>query len=280
MQVVFHFSNTRRVLLNTLRRTILRDLPTLAFPRSSVRMEKLTSKILDDEIVALRISTIPIPPLQHGLFMACDVSNTTEDKIHVTTSDCTYWSGLEKAVTVANPFTRPIRICPLSTGETIRFSALASLATPASFSSNESESGFLHTPCSKCFFDEDGKFTLYPRRGYKATNILLDALEVIRVRVESCEAGIPAKGLTTGEIVFRDDRYTMPMLLSEYLRDEKEVEFVAAHCEHLLEAEGQVTVKLQDNAGKLGDILGSAKMAILKDLGSLHRQVAAASALA
>ena len=78
---------------NSIRRTILNDIPTLVFDPANIRIETNTSR-LHNEIMKHRLSCIPIhmnepDTLLDKYQLVVDVKNETEDILYVTTEDFT-----------------------------------------------------------------------------------------------------------------------------------------------------------------------------------------------
>jgi len=237
---IYNFSGVPRVILNTVRRTILQHIPANGFLPNNIEVIKLKSDFLDVDFIQLRISTLPAP---NELTITCNIENSTSSIRHVTTSDCTF--------NISNPYPKPIRLFSLKEGEMIHFTATTTLDTPIKSA--------IFLSCSKCFFTDQGKFIISPRVGFDSKYILLNAIDIIRHQLET---GI----IKDDKIIFPNDRYTMPLLFVYYMQLHKNVKYAGAKCDHLLETQGSICYTLSDKTIKIETIMHDVKKCILKDL--------------
>ena len=247
--IVFNFANIKKSILNAVRRTILQRIPTFAFDKDNIIVHELVSDSLDPDFIKLRLSTLPVQVapsksdiesfysgnVVEGITIDCNVENNISNVYDVTTNDCSNCV-----------YKTPIHICSLKEGEKIRFTAIATVNTALLSTAN-------HLPCGKCFFTDNGCFSISPRVGYDAKDLVIDAIDIIKGSLEKIcrrEIGI----FTEGEITFTNDRYTMTGLLVQYMQDHELVEFAGSLVYRLVGKVGVDDV-LRDVVGKiLGDL--------------------------
>ena len=229
----YNFSNTSRIILNSIRRTILQSVPTFAFSQENIIIHTFKSNNLDPDIIRFRISTIPVPTLLSkkefdscllsnsikGITMKCSVQNELPEVRHVTTNDCTFDQP--------NPYKNKILICSLQQGERIDFTATAITGQGLNHA--------IFCPTSKCYFTETGKFVIHPRINYNGNKLLLDAINILKFKLKHINNFI---SIEKNKIIFLNDKFTLPMLLVDYLQDHKAIKYAGAKCNHLLESEG------------------------------------------
>jgi hypothetical protein len=289
----YNFAGVHRIILSTVRRVILQNIPTFAFPRENIKVHKLKSDFLDADLIQLRISTLPIPLaptltqfdsfIKHEknsqttpLTMICKVENKSSDIRHVTTNDCTFSrffvsdalaSDVSDANAIQIPYTKPILLCSLKKNESIHFTATSTLNTPIK--------SVIFTACSKCFFTDTGNFMISPRQGYDSINLLLSAIRIIKFKLDNFfnyivyDSDIDTKA----KLIFPNDRYTIPLLVVHYMQLHKNVKYAGAKCEHLLEPKGTIVYSLINPTIAIEQVLKDVIASILLDVNEFEKLV-------
>ena len=254
----FKCSGTKRVILNSIRRTILQSIPTFGFSQEYIQINALKSDCLDSDIMKHRISMIPVPTLLSekefdsfllnqksiikGITMKCCMENTGLSILHVTTKNCIFDQP--------NPYKNDILICSLQSGEKIDFIATAIVGT----------SHAIFCPTSKCYLTEEFLY-IYPRINYSASKILLDAIKLLKLKLNNIE-------IKPDKIIFPNDKFTLPILLVDYLQDHESIKYAGAMCNHLLESDGYIHFLCKDDK-KIDTIFCEIVQNVLLDLDRL-----------
>lgn len=289
----YNFAGVHRVILSTVRRVILQNIPTFAFPRENIKVHKLKSDFLDADLVQLRISTLPIPlaptltqfdsfikheknPQTTPLTMVCKVENKSSDIRHVTTNDCTFsrifasdalTSDASDSNAIHIIYTKPILLCSLKKDESIHFTATSTLNTPIK--------SVIFTACSKCFFTDNGKFMISPRQGHESLNLLLSAIRIIKYKLDNFFNYVVCN--LSGKLIFPNDRYTMPLLIVHYMQLHKNIKYAGAKCEHLLESKGTIVYTLIDPTITIKQALKDVIENILQDINKFENLIVSTS---
>lgn len=152
----FSGDNVDYVLMNTIRRILIENMPIYAYDPKYIKIDKNTS-VYDNDYIKMRISSFPVickvaentlDKLEHlekiaysltsmsnkdveelvdnmtELNMYVDKKNTTNENIDVTTNDALFYLNGEQ---INNPYKNEMIICKLNKNQEIKFTAISKL---------------------------------------------------------------------------------------------------------------------------------------------------------
>jgi DNA-directed RNA polymerase subunit L len=278
-------SNINYVIINTLRRTILTDIPTYAF--TDFKFTKNTS-IFHNNFLKNQIRNIPVWGIENNidiyvkeekkieinedfedddnirldestvetntsslnqLTMYIDYVNNSNMVYTVTTDDAKFYFGQKL---VDNPY-KSIQIVKLQPKQEIKLSAITTIGI-------EKESS-IFSPVSVCVYDEikpnEFKFIIESRNNITEFQILSKAYKNLTKKlndiVEQVDASLNENETLEGVLHINNEEHTMGNLISHGLQNHKDVQFAGYHMNHPLETVVYVTYKLKK--GTIKEIL-------------------------
>jgi len=273
------------VLMNTLRRTILTDIPMYVFTdfkftkNNSIfhnnflknqiknmpvwgidnkieyyeKNDKKVDAIEDNEEmednVDLSIDKKVDSTSLNQLTMYIDYENKSNDIETVTTDNAKFYFGQKQ---LDNPYFVSIPIVKLQPGQIIKFSAVTSIGI-------EKENA-IYSPVSICVYEEktnkdnkEYRFILESKGQITEKRILKVAHLNIVKKLESILSQVPDNNGEEGELQINDEDHTIGNLLSHGLQEHKNVSFAGYYMPHPLEKRVIINYKLK--SGKFKDIL-------------------------
>lgn len=276
---------SRSVVVNTFRRVIMQDVPHFAFNPDKISIKRNTTAWHNDYL-RLRLSNIPVYGLENNrmaytrfihehpkvvlggtldestdgigddiLAMSVNIEHSdaqTQCRM-VTTSDCNFTINGRP---ITNPYeNREMLICVLRLGECIQLTAQSHMSVPR-------EHPRYATVGNVWFKEEsDGHRLFFETRPgisgdevlYRARDIILKKLNVIRLRTkEQGHLKVTKKGLA-GEFQIEHDKFTIPELLSYFLQDHPSIVFSGYRCDHMLGNLATIYFKCTEDIHKILD---------------------------
>jgi DNA-directed RNA polymerase subunit L len=175
--------------------------------------------------------------------------NESSEVRYVTTNDCTFDQP--------NPYKKNILIYSLQQGEKIDFTATAIIGKGLDHA--------IFCPTSKCYFIST-KLIIHPRINYSASQILNDAIKILKEKL----ANLDFISIQKNKIIFPNDKFTLPMLIVDYLQEHKTIKFAGAKCNNLLESDGCIDFICE---GNIQAILQEIAEEITLDLNDVSTQI-------
>ena len=277
LHVKIHGKDINYVIINTLRRTLLADIPCYAFNPDNINISKNTS-VFNNDYMRNRLENIPIPKVSNDLdlsqydkirkftrgrksyetdeddgenFDNLDLLNfyveKTNDKdiiISITSDDCEFY---KKGKKIKSIYSNPILICKLKPKEEIKISAVVDKGIGLNHSR--------YSPVSICCYDQlnENEFIFkFENRGQFDDLDLLDrCCRILIFRLNSLKDKLSNQKFSKeehGKIILENEDHTIGNLLSRSLQDHKNIEFAAYMLDHLLIR--KVTIEYITNGGK------------------------------
>ena len=290
LELKINGKNINYVIVNTIRRTILSDIPIYAFNDFNFT---LNESIFNNNYMKLRLKNMPVwgipnkidkitkenkPDIENilgdeGLLdvqIDDDIDLENESKVNTSSLnqltmyvDYTNSEKIIKTITtddakfyyanknITSPYTTPIPLIKLQPDQTINFSAITVLGT-------EKENA-IFSPTSVCYYNEindnEFKFVLESRGQIKEQRIIDVALINIINSLENLIKIIPLEQKShIGEIIINGEHNTMGNLLSNGLQNHKNVKFAGYNVPHLLENKVIIHYELVNEKIKLKDV--------------------------
>ena len=270
------------VIVNTLRRVILSDVPQYAF--TDFKFNKNNS-IFHNNFLKNQIKNMPVWGIENKLdfyekeiknldaieeqeemddnvelsfdkkvdstslsqlTMYVDYENKKTDIVSVTTDDAKFYFSQKQ---INNPYDKPIQLVKLQPNQKINFSVVSSIGI-------EKESA-IFSPVSICVYEQkaedDYKFILESRGQCTEKRILNVAYLNLEKKLNNILKQIPDNNEMEGEIQINNEDHTIGNLLSNGLQNNKNVQFAGYHMPHPLETRVIISYKLK--SGKFKEIL-------------------------
>jgi len=270
------------IIVNTLRRTILSDIPIYAY--TDFKFNKNNS-IFHNNFLKNQIKNIPVWGIENKLeffekdikkldiieeqeeieddielsfdkkidstslnqlTMYVDYENKKSDIISVTTDDVKFYFSQKQ---IDNPYDKPIQLVKLQPNQRINFSVVTSIGI-------EKESA-IFSPVSICVYDQKSennfRFILESRGQLVEKRILKVAYLNLVKKLNNILKQIPDNNEKEGEIQINNEDHTIGNLLSNGLQNNKNIDFAGYHMTHPLEARVIITYKLK--SGKFKEIM-------------------------
>jgi DNA-directed RNA polymerase alpha subunit len=250
------------VIINSLRRIILSEIPIYAIPEENIKIITNTSSaVVDNNHMALRLSMFPIMnikndretlkmvsalksktvPLEYrasekvnGLHFNLDYTNTTTDIVNVTTDDAEfYFEG--KRVEPRKMFPLPALIVKLKPKQQLRFESFAHL--------DIKNNNVAFAPCSVCTYnyneDNEHKFdiSIESRNQLPEHEIVWRGCQRLIDRLGEINAIFQAKEIDDSEIneiLFEGENFTMVNLINDAIQRHPHIMFSGCAMNHLL----------------------------------------------
>ena len=253
------------VIINTLRRVILSNIPCYAFNRENIKINENTS-IYNNNRMKERISFFPIRGVKHKLDLEeydrlrvytrgkksytdeevddtkdnmnnisvlniyLKVKNDGDDILDVTTDDCEYYDNGKKIKSI---YTHVAKICELKKGEKLEFSAIVDKGIPLNHAR--------YCCTSICCYDQkkenDFLFKLESTAQFNEKEILIRATKILLHILEKNQKELVGTKFSKnkhGKITLEDYDHTIGNLLSKELQDNPNIKFAAYKMDHLL----------------------------------------------
>jgi len=280
--------NIDYVVLNTLRRTILSQIPNYAFTEFNF---KKNNTIFNNNYLKLRISNIPVWGIENNveifipkkksiieetiyeeeninddidlnpetqnlntstlkqLTMFVDYKSNEKDIMTVTTDHAKFYYAEKK---IDSPYKNPIPIVKLQPNQTITFSVITSIGIE--------QQNSIYSVASVCFYkqitENEFQFILESRGSMTEKKIIHIALINIIDKIKNIFKTITNidDKKTKGELLIMNEDNTMGNLISHGMQQHKDIKFAGYNIPHLLEDKVVIHYEL-NKGGKLIDVL-------------------------
>jgi DNA-directed RNA polymerase subunit L len=281
-------SNINYVIVNTLRRTILSDIPTYAF--TEFKFTKNTS-VFHNNFLKNQIRNIPVWGIDNNidiytkenkkinvvddlddveevnldesvietntsslnqLTMYVDYTNNSNMIVSVTTDNAKFYFGQKL---IDNPY-KSIQLVKLQANQEIKFSAITTIGI-------EKESS-IFSPVSVCVYEEikdnEFRFIIESRNNITEMSIINKAYKNLVKKLNSIVEQIDEddkESKLEGILQLHNEEHTMGNLISCGLQKHKNVDFAGYHMNHPLETVVYITYKLKKGTIKevLSDVV-------------------------
>jgi len=263
--------NVNNVIVNTIRRTILEEIPTYAFDLEKISIKSNTS-VYNNDYLRNRIENFPIQNVENLfdldeyekirgsiinneyieeenvnnydlLNLHLKKENTSDQIINVTTDDCSFYLKGKKIDSIYN---NPLLICKLKKNEHIELSAVVKKSIPLEHAK--------YSIASLCCFEkiDDNKYILKfeNRDQVKNREIITRACNIIIHRLQFFLKSISSKKFSSdsyGKIILENENHTLGNLISRSLQDNKDIIYAAYKMDHLLIKELTIEYKIENN---------------------------------
>jgi len=278
----FDINDINYTILNTLRRTILTDIPIYAFTHFKVNKN---SSVFHNNFLKNQIKNIPVWGIDnkidyfeedihkidmneeiedmddnveltvdkkvdstslHQVTMYVDYENKSNEIESVTTDNAKFYFAQKQ---IENPYDTPIQLIKLQPKQQINFSVITSIGIE--------KISAMFSPVSICVYEQLSEnkfcFKLESRGQISEKRILKVAHLNIVKKLDSILNQIPDNDKDEGEIEINNEDHTIGNLLSFGLQNNKSVQFAGYHMPHPLEKRVIISYKLK--SGNVNKIL-------------------------
>jgi DNA-directed RNA polymerase subunit L len=290
-------NNINYIVINTLRRMILSEIPIYAF--THFNFNKNTS-VFHNNFIKNQIKNIPVWGINNKieyyeknkiidndvideiedlednvdlstdkkvnstsleqLTMYVEYDNKSNEIFTVTTNHAKFYFSQKQ---INNPYNIPIQLVKLQPYQSINFSVVTSI----DIENNSS----LFSPVSICSYDEikenEFNFSIESRGQLIEKRIIHVAVLNLKKKLENLVTQITDNGELIGEIQINNEDHTIGNLITYYLQNHKNIQFAGYHMPHPLEKRIIISYKLK--SGKFKDIFES----IIKDIIELFNDI-------
>lgn len=272
-------NNIDYVIVNSLRRIILEELPGFAYDIDTIKISE-NSSVYNNDYLKNRIENFPIMGLdlkfsleefkmlkenkmsdliseesnedsENKNFSNFDLlnfyvnkSNTNDDIVNVTTDDCDFYLKGKK---IKNIYKNPLLICKLKKDEKLEMSAIVKKGLPITHAK--------YSPVGVCCYEQKSDnefiFKIENRNQYKNLDIIMNSCDIIIYRLETILKKLVNKKFSSdnhGKIILNNENHTMGNLISRGLQDDSSIEYASYKLDHLLINE--VTIEYITNGSK------------------------------
>lgn len=296
----FSGDNVDYVLMNTIRRILLENMPIYAFDPKYIKIDKNTS-VYDNDYIKMRISSFPviskvsidsIDKLDHlekiaysltsmsnneveefidnmnELNIYIDKKNTTNETIDVTTNDALYYLNGEE---ITNPYKSEMIICKLNKGQEIKFTAISKLGIGLMNDIWNSVSVCAYEQINDHEYilkiESSGQIDEYELLS-RVCKILKNKITKIGKYLESYEF----KKKMHGTLILENENNTMGNFITNKLQYHPNIQFAGYRMEHLLI--DKVIIKYESDGGKpLNEIFKDVIERRLKEMDEILKQL-------
>ena len=290
--------DVNHVVINTLRRTILEDIPSYGFNVNNINITK-NSSVYNNDYMRNRIENFPLIDVNFPLNLDeynelrkytrgnssnmgeeevveeeeaeitiyCNVKNTNELVMDVTSEDIEFYRKDKK---IKSFYDKPILLVKLKKNEEFEFSA----KSDKGIAMNHSRYSTVGVCCYEMLKEDSFTLKIEPRGQIGISNILDRACEIIKFRLKLILDKIMSVKFTNdnhGKIVLSNEDHTFGGILARGLQDHKNIEFAGYRMDHLLIRD--VTIEYITNGGKtINEIIKDVITDYLKLFDNIHIQ--------
>ncbi len=270
-------NNIDHVIINSLRRIILEELPGFAYDSDSIKISA-NSSVYNNDYLRNRIENFPVVGLNLKLDMDefiklkfdkntdtetenqedseinfsnfdllnfyVNKENTTDDILSVTTDDCDFFLKGKK---INNIYKNALLICKLKKNEKLELSAIVKKGLPSENAK--------YSPIGVCCYEEKSNnefiFKIENRNQYKNKEIIIYGCEILIKRLEIILEKIVSKKFSSdnhGKIILNNENHTLGNLISRGLQEDSNIEYASYKLDHLLI--NDVTIEYVTNGSK------------------------------
>ncbi len=298
----FNGKDVNHIILNTIRRTILEDIPCYGFNVKNISISK-NSSVYNNDYMRNRIENFPIFSVDAGLNLEeyntlrkytrgrkldveqvneeeeeeeeesdvtiyCKVSNSDELIKSVTSEDMEFYLKGKK---VKSYFPNPILLIKLKKDEEFEFSA----KSDKGIAMNHSRYATVGMCCYEMNKDNDFTLKVEPRGQINMVDIFDRAFEIIKYRLNLIMTKVMKTKFTNdnhGKIVLNNEDHTYGTVLAKGLQEHKNIEFAGYRMDHLLIRD--VTIEYVTNGGKsINEILKEVITDFIKTFENIQSQI-------
>lgn len=271
--------NINYVILNTLRRIILSDIPIYAFTNFNI-IEN--TSVYNNNKIKLKLKNLPVIGIENNneiysnqeiinveksneefmdnidfnvddseidssslslLSMYIDITNNTDSMLTVTTNDIIFYKKGKKVDKIYDP---PVPILKLHKDKKLKLSSITSLSTE-----EISEDSAIFSAVCVCVFNEisenDFNFKIESRGQISEKRIIEVAIINIKDQLNKFLQIAKPIDDTEGELLFENFDHTIGNLVTRGLQDHKSVEFAGYNMPHLLDKKIKITYKIKES---------------------------------
>lgn len=248
----FEGKGINHVIMNSIRRVILDEIPILALNTERINILE-NSSVYNNDYLRNRIEQFPLinvstilnldeyEKLRNNnleqsedsiITIYCDVENNKDEIINVTSDDLEFYMSDKK---VSSLYKNPILVCKLKPGEKLKFSAKSDLGISLIHAR--------YAPVGVCCYEYDENnndkflFKMEPRGQIKSNEVILRGLRILSFKLETLKSKINSIKFTNenqGKIILNNEDHTMGNLIARGLQEHKNIEFAGYKLEHLL----------------------------------------------
>lgn len=278
-------NNINNYVVNSIRRTILNDIPIYAF--DNIKINKNTSTF-NNNYLKLRLNNLPVFGIENKmdiyeeeikvkketfdeqmgivnyddvdltvdekvnssslnqLTMYLQYTNETNDIVTVTTKDAKFYY---KEKQIKSPYQPDIPLIKLNPKKEIILTAVSKLGIE--------EKSSIYSPVSVCYYkektDNDYQFVLESRGQINEKRIILVALLNLKKQLDDFLNLIPENKNMEGKLVLQDNDHTLGTIIANGMRKHSAVSFAGYNMPHPLDKIVEIHYKL--NSGSLKKVL-------------------------
>lgn len=270
----FEGKDVNHVILNTIRRVILEDIPSNAFNINNINISKNLS-IYNNNYMCNRIENLPLIGINYPLDLDeynklrnytrgknllldekeeenesevtiyCNIKNNKDSILNVTSDDIEFYRKDKK---IKSFYENPILLIKLKMNEEFEFSAKSDRGVAM----NHSRYSTVGVCCYEMINDKKFLFKIEPRGQLGIYDILDRCCEIIKFRLRLILEKVSKTKFTSdnhGKILLGNEDHTFGSILARGLQDHKNIEFAGYRMDHLLIRD--VTIEYITNGGKL-----------------------------
>ena len=255
------------IIVNTLRRIIIEEIPCAAFERKNINITSNTS-VYNNDYMKNRIENLPLLGIEtvldlnqyekvrkytrglslyndkdeddekeaeessfnNILSVYCDILNKQDSILDITSEDITFYKGEKKVDSI---YKKPVLIIKLKPEEEFKFSAKASVGIGL----NNAIFSCVNICCYEIINDKEYIFKIEPKGQIRSKKIFEYASDIIIYRLNLIKSKIKKMGLSSnnnGSIIFENEDHTFGNLITRGLQEHKNIEFAGYKLENLL----------------------------------------------
>jgi DNA-directed RNA polymerase subunit L len=260
------------VIINTIRRIMLEELPGYAFDVNKISIKNNTS-VFNNDYIRNRIENLPIPNLEnkfdvdeyesirniilnniiqdkdddinnyHLLNMYLKKKNDSDHIINITSDDCEFYLKGKKIKSIYN---NPILICKLKPNEEIELSTVINKSIPL----QHSRYSLVGISCFEQVNENEYIFKYENRDQINNKEIFNRTCKIIIFRLKNFLSKIKNQKFLNnnhGKIILENENHTMGNLIARGLQDDKNINFAAYKMDHLLIKELTIEYIINNN---------------------------------
>jgi len=261
------------VIINTIRRIMIEEVPCYAFDINSINIKSNTS-VYNNDYIRNRIENLPIPNIEnnfdlneydnirHQLFSNIQIEenknsnnyhllnmyvkekNTSDLITNITSEHCEFYIKGKKIKSI---YKNPILICKLKPKEEIELSAIIE----KNIALNHSKYAIVSICCFEKISENEYILKFENRNQIKNKEVLIRTIKIIIHKLKNLLNKIQKKTFSSdnhGKIIFKNENHTLGNLVGRGLQDNNCIDFAAYKLEHLLIDE--LTIEYITNGSK------------------------------
>lgn len=259
------------VIINTMRRIMLEELPGYGFDINNISIKSNTS-VYNNDYLRNRIENLPVPNIEnkfdldeyesirntilnkiiededeinnyHLLNMYLKKKNDSDQIINITSDDCEFFLKGKKVKSIYN---NPILICKLKPSEEIELSSVINKSIPL----DHTRYSLVGISCFEQINEDEYLFKYENRDQISNKEIFNRTCQIIIFRLKHFLSKIENKKFSSnnhGKIILENENHTLGNLIARGLQDDKNIEFAAYKMDHLLIKELTIEYVINNN---------------------------------